>query len=149
MATEEQVKQALESVFVPGVVRSLPRMNLVRKITSSDHSVSIILASTALGSDAQQFVREKVIEGIKNLPVVSAVSVDFVEAKPKEVNDIHYVVAVMSGKGGVGKSLVAALLGIELVREGKEVGILDADITGPSVPRMFGLGSFRPSGSEN
>jgi Mrp family chromosome partitioning ATPase len=149
MATEEQVKQALESVFVPGVVRSLPKMNLVRKITISDQSVSITLASTALGSDAQQFVREKVSEVIKKLTAVSEVSIDFVEAKPKEVNDIHYVVAVMSGKGGVGKSLVAALLGIELVREGKEVGILDADITGPSVPRMFGLGSVRPSGSES
>jgi len=148
MATEEEVKQALESVFVPGVVRSLPRMNLVRKITISDQSVSITLASTALDSDAQQFVREKVIEVIKNLPAVSEVSIDFVEAKPKEVNDIRYVVAVMSGKGGVGKSLVAALLGVELARQGNEVGILDADITGPSVPRMFGLGGVRPSGSE-
>ncbi|MEE9528703.1 MAG: Mrp/NBP35 family ATP-binding protein [Dehalococcoidia bacterium] len=149
MVTEEQVKQVLEAIFVPGVVRSLPKMNLVRKITISDQSVSIALASTALGSDAQQFVREKAIEVIKKLPAVSEVSVDFVEAKPKEVNDIHYVVAVMSGKGGVGKSLVAALLGVELARQGNEVGILDADITGPSVPRMFGLGGVRPSGSES
>lgn len=149
MVTEEQVKQALEAIFVPGVVRSLPKMNLVRRIAISDQSVSIALASTALGSDAQQFVREKAIEVIKKLPAVSEVSVDFVEAKPKEVNDIHYVVAVMSGKGGVGKSLVAALLGVELARQGNEVGILDADITGPSVPRMFGLGGVRPSGSES
>jgi hydrogenase maturation protease len=149
MVTEERIKQVLEAIFVPGVVRSLPKMNLVRRIVISDQSVSIALASTALGSDAQQFVREKVIEVIKKLPAVSEVSVDFVEAKPKEVNDIHYVVAVMSGKGGVGKSLVAALLGVELSRQGNEVGILDADITGPSVPRMFGLGGVRPSGSES
>lgn len=149
MVTEERIKQALEAIFVPGVVRSLPKMNLVRRIAISDQSVSITLASTALGSDAQQFVREKVIEVIKKLPAVSEVSVDFVEAKPKEVNDIHCVVAVMSGKGGVGKSLVAALLGVELARQGNEVGILDADITGPSVPRMFGLGGVRPSGSES
>ena len=148
MVTEERIKQVLEAIFVPGVVRSLPKMNLVRRIAISDQSVSITLASTALGSDAQQFVREKVIEVIKKLPAVSEVSVDFVEANPKEVNDIHYVVAVMSGKGGVGKSLVAALLGVELARQGNEVGILDADITGPSVPRMFGLGGVRPSGSE-
>jgi len=148
MVTEERIKQVLEAIFVPGVVRSLPKMNLVRRIAISGQSVSITLASTALGSDAQQFVREKVIEVIKKLPAVSEVSVDFVEAKPKEVNDIHYVVAVMSGKGGVGKSLVAALLGVELSRQGNEVGILDADITGPSVPKMFGLGGVRPSGSE-
>lgn len=149
MVTEEQIRQALESVFVPGVGRSLPQMNLVRDIAISDQSVSITLASTVLGSDAQQFVKEKVIEVLKKLPEVNEVAVDFVEAKPKEVNDIHYVVAVMSGKGGVGKSLVAALLGIELARRGNEVGILDADITGPSVPRMFGLGGARPSGSES
>ncbi len=148
MSIEEKVQFALESVLVPGVMRSLVQVNLVRGIEVKDGKAKITLASTALGSDAQQFVREKVIEVIKKLPAVSEVSVDFVEAKPKEVNDIHYVVAVMSGKGGVGKSLVAALLGVELARQGNEVGILDADITGPSVPRMFGLGGVRPSGSE-
>ena len=58
MVTEERIKQVLEAIFVPGVVRSLPKMNLVRRIAISDQSVSITLASTALGSDAQQFVRE-------------------------------------------------------------------------------------------
>ncbi|RLC59485.1 MAG: ATP-binding protein, partial [Chloroflexi bacterium] len=104
MSIEEKVQFALESVLVPGVMRSLVQVNLVRGIEVKDGKAKITLASTALGSDAQQFVREKVIEVIKKLPAVSEVSVDFVEAKPKEVNDIHYVVAVMSGKGGVGKS---------------------------------------------
>jgi len=54
----------------------------------------------------------------------------------------------MSGKGGVGKSLVAALLSIALARQGKEIGILDADITGPSIPKMFGMSGVRPSSSE-
>jgi hydrogenase maturation protease len=53
----------------------------------------------------------------------------------------------MSGKGGVGKSLVASLLATSFAREGKDIGILDADITGPSIPKMFGLNA-RPSGSE-
>jgi len=149
MSIEEKVQFALESVLVPGVVRSLPKMNLVRKIAISNQNVNVTLASTALGSDAQQFIKGKVGEVLKKFPEVNEVAVDFVEAKPEEVNDIHYVVAVMSGKGGVGKSLVAAILGIELARQGNEVGILDADITGPSVPRMFGLGGARPSGSES
>lgn len=148
MTTEEQIRQALEGILVPGVMRSLPKMNLVRKVAISGQNVNISLASTALGSDAQDWVRDKVSEVIKKLPEVNEVAVDFVEAKPEEVNDIHYVVAVMSGKGGVGKSLVAALLSVELARQGNEVGILDADITGPSVPKMFGLGGVRPSGSE-
>jgi Mrp family chromosome partitioning ATPase len=53
----------------------------------------------------------------------------------------------MSGKGGVGKSLVTSLAALSLARRGYEVGILDADITGPSIPRMFGIGG-RPAGSE-
>jgi Mrp family chromosome partitioning ATPase len=54
-------------------------------------------------------------------------------------NEISHVVAVLSGKGGVGKSSVAALLAVALRRRGMRVGVLDADITGPSIPRMFGL----------
>ena len=75
------------------------------------------------------------------------VTVDLVEAKPKELNQIEKIIAVMSGKGGVGKSLVAGLLATAFAREGKGVGILDADITGSSIPKMFGLDA-RPSGSE-
>jgi len=54
-------------------------------------------------------------------------------------NSIKYVLAVMSGKGGVGKSSVTAILASELTRNGLKVGILDADVTGPSVPKMFGI----------
>src|SRR2546427_7757663 len=56
-----------------------------------------------------------------------------------EQKGIKHVIAVMSGKGGVGKSLVAGLLAVGLKRRGFTVGILDGDITGPSIPRMFGV----------
>ncbi|MDD4239288.1 MAG: P-loop NTPase, partial [Desulfotomaculaceae bacterium] len=56
-----------------------------------------------------------------------------------EFSSVKNVIAVMSGKGGVGKSSVASLLACGFRRKGFEVGILDADITGPSVPRMFGI----------
>ncbi len=62
------------------------------------------------------------------------------------LNNIGRVVAVMSGKGGVGKSSVAALLAVALRRQGKQVGVLDADITGPSIPKMFGLRKPPPMG---
>lgn len=60
-------------------------------------------------------------------------------AQMNPFSDIKKVVAVMSGKGGVGKSTVTASLAVELARKGHKVGILDADITGPSIPKMFGL----------
>jgi Mrp family chromosome partitioning ATPase len=56
-------------------------------------------------------------------------------------NSIDQVIAVMSGKGGVGKSSVSALIGVKLAREGYRVGLLDADITGPSIPKMLGIKS--------
>ena len=68
--------------------------------------------------------------------------------RDRELNEINNVVAVMSGKGGVGKSLVASLTAIALKRRGQEVGILDADITGPSIPKMFGI-TARPAGSDS
>ncbi len=148
MPTEGQIRENLEEVLVPGSMRSLVKLNLVREITTSDQKVNITLASAALNPDAQDWLKAKATDVIKKLPGVNEVNVDFIEAKPKELNDVHYVVAVMSGKGGVGKSLVAALLSIALARQGKEVGILDADITGPSIPTMFGLSGIRPSGSD-
>lgn len=59
--------------------------------------------------------------------------------KPHELSQIKHVIGVISGKGGVGKSLVSSLLAVSLSRKGYHVGILDADVTGPSIPRAFGL----------
>lgn len=61
------------------------------------------------------------------------------EKKGHELNKVKHVLAVMSGKGGVGKSTVAALLAVALQKKGYKTGILDADITGPSIPKLFGV----------
>ena len=58
--------------------------------------------------------------------------------KPHELSNIRHVVAVVSGKGGVGKSLVTGLMSVAMARKGCHVGIMDADITGPSIPRCLG-----------
>ncbi|WP_019850671.1 Mrp/NBP35 family ATP-binding protein [Desulfitobacterium sp. PCE1] len=61
------------------------------------------------------------------------------KTKAQQASNIKNVIAVMSGKGGVGKSSVTSMLAVSLMRQGFKVGILDADITGPSIPRIFGL----------
>jgi hydrogenase maturation protease len=144
---DAQLRQALDKVLVPGVMRSLVKMNLVRTADVRDGKAEIILASAAVPSEYHNWLKEKVTAVVSELSDVKGVTVDFVEAKPKELNEIDKIIAVMSGKGGVGKSLVVSLLATSFARQGKDVGILDADITGPSIPKMFGLNA-RPAGSE-
>jgi Mrp family chromosome partitioning ATPase len=70
------------------------------------------------------------------------------KVQPKPGVRVHHVLAVMSGKGGVGKSAVAGLLASSLRQRGLKVGVLDADITGPSIPKMFGAHQYPVSGPE-
>jgi len=146
MVSEKQIRSALEKVIIPEVERSLIDLNLVKKIAINESKVEITLSATAIGPDVQEYVTAGVQAAMKPLKI-NDVRVEYVEAKPSEVNDIKHVIAVMSGKGGVGKSAVTSLLAIALQRQGKSVGIIDADITGSSIPRMFGI-KRRPLGSE-
>jgi hydrogenase maturation protease len=145
--TEEQIKEALTGVLVPGVMRDLVGLNLVRKIEVEEKRASVSLASAALEPNVQAFLTNKVTEVVVEVTGIDEVAVDFEEATPKDVNAVRHIVAVMSGKGGVGKSAVSGLLALALARAGRDVGILDADITGPSIPKMFGLDGH-PVGSD-
>jgi len=147
MVVEEQVKGTLEQVLVPCVMRSLANMNLVHKITIADRKINLTLASTALNTGVQDWIKTSAKELMEKLPDVDEVDIEFVDMKPAELNQVDHIIAVMSGKGGVGKSLVASLAAVALKRQGYEVGVLDADLTGPSIPKMFGIAT-RPTGSE-
>jgi Mrp family chromosome partitioning ATPase len=147
MTTEKQIRESLKKVMVPGVMRDLDGLNLVKQIDASAKETKITLASTALSEEAKDLVTTKAKAACK-VKGAKKVKIDFAEAKPTELNQIGSIVAVMSGKGGVGKSLVAGLAAVALRRQGYEVGILDADLTGPSIPKMFGI-TGRPSGSES
>jgi len=148
LTTEEQITEKLDEVLVPGAMCSLTKLNLIRNISVSDGKASISLASTALNPKSQDWIKTKASDATKGLPGIKNAAIDFVEARARELNEVKHMVAIMSGKGGVGKSLVTGLIGISLARRGYEVGILDADITGPSIPRMFGI-SGRPAGSDS
>jgi len=147
MVTEQQVRESLGEVLVPDAMRSLVALNLVRQVVVSDQTVNITLASTALSAGTQAWLIAKVKATVEKLPEVNKVEVEFIDVKPTELNHIDHIIAVMSGKGGVGKSLVASLTAVALKRQGYEVGILDADITGSSIPKMFGI-TTPPGGSD-
>ena len=147
MSTEVQIRERLDEVIVPGALRSLDKLNLIRDVRITDRKLNVTLASAAINTGTQNWMKRKIQEITKGLDGIKQAEISCVEESPKDVNQISNVVAIMSGKGGVGKSLITSLTALSLMRRGYEVGILDADITGPSIPRMFGL-SERPLGSE-
>ena len=148
MITKEQIITNLEMVPAPVSMRSIVGLNLVKDINISGDKVNIKLASTGLAPGAQEWIENKVEKSIKELPEVKEVTVEYSDANAKDLNQIKHIIAVMSGKGGVGKSLVSGLAAIALNRKGFSVGILDADITGASIPKMFNLKDM-PSGNES
>lgn len=147
MPSEEEVKEALKEVLIPGIGRSLTGLNMTRAVNFDSDRLKVTLASTALNPATQEWVQDKARSSLEGLPGVKEIAIEFEQAKPQDLNQIDHIIAVMSGKGGVGKSLVAGLLAVGLNRQGYEVGVLDADITGPSIPKMFGI-TTRPGGSD-
>ena len=154
--TEEQVKAALSEVLDPEVQRSLVELGMVREVRIRDGEVTLTLALTVPTCPLKDQIAAQARAAVLALEGVREVRIELTEMTEEEkrriglggpgepttaerFNDIRRVVAVMSGKGGVGKSLVTALLAVALRREGQAVGVLDADITGPSIPKMFGL----------
>ena len=153
---KQDALDALRGVIHPEMNRNLVELRMIKDVTTDDGTVTVTLAlpfkDVPIKDDLVHGIRQRLME----LDASAAVDVELVEMSQQEraafmmaaeggpkpaqsANQIDRVVAVLSGKGGVGKSSVAALLAVALSRAGKKVGILDADITGPSQPKMFGL----------
>jgi len=157
MVTAAEIRNALTQVQDPELRQSIVALGMVRDIHLADGVVEVTIALTTIECPMKQEIVEDVRSAVVALDGVQDAQVKLIEMSEEErarlrppesekrqgtaehLNRIAHVVAIMSGKGGVGKSLVTGLLAVELRRRGLSVGILDADITGPSIPRMFGL----------
>lgn len=152
---ESEVMQALSQVNDPELRRSIVDLGMVRDLVVEDGMVAFTLALTVPECPLRDQLVQDARAAVEALPGVREVLVTpgsmneaeraaaFRQDEPPPLaaghNQVSRVIAVMSGKGGVGKSLITGLLAAALSRADYKVGILDADVTGPSIPRLFGV----------
>jgi ATP-binding protein involved in chromosome partitioning len=163
MPTRDQILDALKSVIDPELRRDIVELDMVRSINVHDNGVVDVMVSlTTPGCPIRNTFQSNVTEAVGKLDGVLGVNVSFdvltdvqkqalqhklgrPQGLPEgSLAQVRNVICVGSGKGGVGKSSVTANLAAALAAEGKLVGVLDADVWGYSIPRMFGLGAERP-----
>jgi ATP-binding protein involved in chromosome partitioning len=162
MPTKDQVTEALRSVIDPELRRDIVELEMVRSIDVHPNGVVDVMVSlTTPGCPIRSHFETGVANAIRGLDGVTGVNVTFDVLSGDEkaalgrklgrgglpegaLAQVKNVICIGSGKGGVGKSSVTANLAAALAADGKQVGVLDADVWGYSQPRMLGVGAERP-----
>lgn len=152
MITKEQVLKALSNVEEPDLGKDLVTLNMVKDIEIDGNKVKFTVVLTTPACPLKDMIRNACVNAIHMLvskeaqvEVVMTANVNTKRAGGQGIlSKVKNIIVVASGKGGVGKSTVAANLALALGRDGAKVGLMDADIYGPSVPIMFGLRGERP-----